>query len=376
MTPTRLAVLALLMPLVGGLVAGTAFWIGATVEDDLYQEHCVGTPTGECVDMPSWHTTFSDSIAWVPFVLAGACLLVGIALGVAAVRKARAAGSSLTFPVFVIVLDAILWLASCGMGGLMWMMVEGGGGPHGRPLRILGRATSGRARKRRDAWSEGVTPAFEGLDAPTRARLAEAWLSDARLEHAAVAAFARLTNDLLAVGAPPSLVEGASRAAADEVRHARACFALASAYAGVSHGPDALPEARLGALPASRRGLLTQLLRESVIDGVVGEGIAAETARAGAAAASDPVVRGVLEEIAREEGEHAALGRDIAAWARAELGAEGDALYEAALVEATRAPLPRVIEGLEAHGRPSRATYERARADVLAERVSREPRAA
>ena len=64
-----------------------------------------------------------------------------------------------------------------------------------------------------------------------RAVLAEHWTQEAAFEHASIASFARLTLDLLSVGAPPDLLD-AARATLDEIEHARITFALATATAG------------------------------------------------------------------------------------------------------------------------------------------------
>ena len=67
------------------------------------------------------------------------------------------------------------------------------------------------------------------VDAATRRALREAWLADALLEHASIASFSRFTLELMALGAPPSLVAASLAAGDDEIRHARACFSLSAA---------------------------------------------------------------------------------------------------------------------------------------------------
>ena len=59
--------------------------------------------------------------------------------------------------------------------------------------------------------------------------LAEEWIENARSEHASVPAFSRLSLTLMSLGAPARLVEGAHRAALEEIEHARLAFALAGA---------------------------------------------------------------------------------------------------------------------------------------------------
>ena len=208
-----------------------------------------------------------------------------------------------------------LGVAGAGLGGLLGVFdtLVTVFNPHGRPLRNEGRISA--ARVANDAsWVEPDEghAAIEGLTPSIRSALAAAWLNDARLEHASVATFARLSCDLLAVGAPADLVERALRAALDEVAHARACFALASAYAGTALSAGVLPEAAVSTWRSGARGvLLDELARESFLDGCVGEETAAAIARDAASLASDPCVVRVLRKVADDESRHAALAWDI-----------------------------------------------------------------
>src|SRR5690349_3292760 len=80
-------------------------------------------------------------------------------------------------------------------------------------------------------------------DPATRADARRAGIEAAAREHAAVATFARLSLELLALGAPSDLVVAAHDAALDEVRHARQSYAIASALGETVVGPDALAAA-------------------------------------------------------------------------------------------------------------------------------------
>jgi hypothetical protein len=73
-----------------------------------------------------------------------------------------------------------------------------------------------------------------------RATQAEHWTKLGQMEHASIAAFARLQLQLLALGAPPDLVQACNQALIDETAHTRLCFGLASAYAGRGIGPGPL----------------------------------------------------------------------------------------------------------------------------------------
>ena len=156
-----------------------------------------------------------------------------------------------------------------------WILAPIGGGSPGRPFRILGRPVGARDRKT-DGWGEELT------------------------------AFAELSLELLALGAPAELFARCHHAALDEVAHARACFALASAYAGVPRGPGALPIATTRVSPTFQSVAVA-----SAVDGCLNEGCAARNARAQLAGETDPVVRAVLDRIAEDEERHAALGADI-----------------------------------------------------------------
>jgi hypothetical protein len=168
------------------------------------------------------------------------------------------------------------------------------------------------------------------------AQLAEEWSADGALEHASVASFAKLTLDLMTLGAPPELLARASQAALDEIEHARSCFALASAYAGKPIGPGPLP------VPERQPVSVEELAKEVFVDGCVGETRNAVEARVASESARDPLVRELLERIARDEEEHAELAWRVLAWLvarRPELGAR----------------LERWAEELERHSRTERA---------------------
>lgn len=175
-------------------------------------------------------------------------------------------------------------------------------------------------------------PALQG--APAADDAAARWARAAADEYASVAAFARASLALMALGAPPELVARTHRAALDEVDHARRCAALAARFgAPVTFG--AFPEAVSALPPADLAGLAVA----TVIEGCVHEGAGAEEARRALARADDPAVREALEAIARDEAEHARLAWDTVAWC-CEAGGE---------------PVRRrVVEALLAQSRPSR----------------------
>jgi len=176
----------------------------------------------------------------------------------------------------------------------------------GRPLLVDGAPCT--AQPVDQAW----VPACTGLQ-PVPAELREAvrqrWIRAGLMEHASVAAFARFSLQLTALGAPPELLAESAAAAADEVQHAKRCFAIASAL-GPPVGPGPLPAQALADLPVDPR----TVLQTTFLEGCVGETVAAALARAGAESARDPQIARVLHGIAQDETRHAALAWRTVQW--------------------------------------------------------------
>lgn len=200
-------------------------------------------------------------------------------------------------------------------------------------------------------WADTRRPTVTGLSAEARRALAAYWLEAGLLEHASIASFARFTMELMAQGAPPDLVTAAQQAGLDEVHHARACFALASAYAGRPTGPAQMDLQGATSLSPTPAEMAEAVLRE----GCVGETLAAVDAAARLAHATDPVVRATLEQIVEDESRHAALAWSTLRWLvdqhpsiverLARVVAEEGARVEAGLTEAVSVP-----HGAGAHG--------------------------
>jgi hypothetical protein len=190
----------------------------------------------------------------------------------------------------------------------------------GRRLRVRGRE---RLPKRAlgTTWhaSDARPASVEGLDRAEREALAAGWLEAARMEHASVPAFAQLSLQLAALGASADLFRRTHEAALDEVRHAERCYSLASDFGGERYAAGAID-----ALAAPGRGepvTFERVACESLEDGCLAEGIAAEIARRGATTAIDPAVAETLAMIARDEARHAELAWDVLAWCLAHGGA-------------------------------------------------------
>ena len=224
------------------------------------------------------------------------------------------------------------------------MMVVASAGS-GRPLRVRGRRCVTPIASNSE-WIDPIELAAVSLD--ERRVLGAIWTREAQAEHAAVAAFSKLSLELIALGAPPELVLRANRAAMQEVQHARLCFGVASAYTGHPIGPGPLPEALAGDTVD-----LVRIAREALIDGCLGEGLAAEIARVGAETATDPAIARVMRIQAREEAQHAEFAWAIVDWCLL----IGGARIRKTLFAAVRGEMP-PCDDMPQHGRVPRRVVE------------------
>ena len=167
----------------------------------------------------------------------------------------------------------------------------------GRPFLVAEGPRLAELAERSD-WASAVPRALrvDDLPAAVRRELARSYGEMALMEHASIAAFARFSLQLLALGAPAELVRDAALAGLDEQRHAELCFGLASAYAGEAVGPGAIDvHGCLGDVSLASVALTTFL------EGCVGETVAAVEARELARATRDPVLAAALARIAEDE---------------------------------------------------------------------------
>lgn len=182
-------------------------------------------------------------------------------------------------------------------------------------------------------WAREETLPLGSLDALTLNHLAREWREDGLMEHASIASFARFTLAMLSLGAPPEIIAEAQRAAGDEVLHARLCFGVATTLDGAQWGPGALDvKGALDDISAEK------VLRDLVIEGCVGETIAAMVARAQRQLAEVDTVTRALETIADDEARHSALAWKAAAWvlkARPELVTVAERAFSDALAGVT-----------------------------------------
>jgi hypothetical protein len=187
--------------------------------------------------------------------------------------------------------------------------------------------------------------------ASAREYAAHAFALDAAHEAASVSAFIQLACELLAVGAPESLIARAIVAAWDEIGHAQLCACLAE-RALVEKVDCALPAIQVRAAPDAQTAL-TRLAIESWLDGCLGEASAAHHAAAAADTAQDLYTTQVLRRVAREEARHGELAWDVLAFC---VQRGGQAVRQALQVQCDythHGPDVTVPDALEHHGRLS-----------------------
>jgi hypothetical protein len=236
------------------------------------------------------------------------------------------------------------------------------GGSKGRVLRLRGKAALPKHAEG-TGWSDAAAPDVHQLSRDERATLAGLWLISARMEHASVAAFSQLSLHLAALGAPSELCERTHVAALDEIRHARRCYAIASAFAGKPL--TAGPIAELAAPDATPIDPI-RLAIGTLVDGCVAEGVAADVARTASAAAADPVVRDALAMIARDEETHAELAWSVLAWCLKLRGVRRAVAARVARLDDELAPQLPDLNGFSAEGLAAHGVLDQAQIGALA----------
>ncbi len=234
-----------------------------------------------------------------------------------------------------------------------WALVEFGLVCPGRPFVVDGHARVPPVVERED-WSRPTAIEVDGLTVEQRTVLASAWAAEGCHEAASVASFSRFVLQLAAMGSPPSFVDAAQRALADEVEHAKTFFGLATAYGERGVGPGPLP------VDGALEGLAAPI---DIAVSLANEGCIAETISAmqlleAARRCGDPRIRAALREIADQELQHAELAWSTLAWMLARGDDEMRAAVATAFINA-RGAVPRSVsvsdalpaDVLRAHGR-------------------------
>ena len=209
----------------------------------------------------------------------------------------------------------------------------------GRPFLVDGTERTASLVVRGDWLSTELSLDTRSIPGELRQRAAENWARIGQMEHASVAAFARFALQLLQLGAPPELIEGATQAMADETRHAKLAFAIATRLSSRACGPGPLDVER------SLQGTtLTEVVRLVMREGCIGETVAALEAREAAEHAASIELQHALQRIADDETRHAELAWRFVRWALRQ--------QPASVTEVVRAELARAACEIEAPVRP------------------------
>jgi hypothetical protein len=298
-----------------------------------------------------------------------AALLALAGAGSAIVSIATGLGT-LTLGHLLLLFTALVSNGAMALFGAGMALFSLGDFRRGRQVRRFGRVLLP-PLERATSWAS----AGKALEVPAQLRgpLAQQWRENGRTEHASVAAFARHTLDLMALGAPPRLVRAAQQDALDEIRHTELCFSLARDLDGHAVGPGPFSVPSHEPFARSRTLALSQLAVDSLVDGALHEGVSARVIAQLARRTELLPVRAVLKELAADEGRHAAHGWEVVEWCVHEGGRPViDALHGAvrALPAEMRSPLPPPAHdggweryGIHGHALEA-AEYAKARADI------------
>jgi hypothetical protein len=197
------------------------------------------------------------------------------------------------------------------------------------------------AMRRPIAW-EAIEEAARGLPEKSRDVIGGSWRERMRQEHLAVGAFARLTQELAAVGCDGAVLELVARASSDEVRHAEICGRMATALLGegqVPKGWRGLP--KLPTQPGA--DISTQALFHVVEMCCLSETLTGVFFTEMHARATLPAARGVIESLLQDEIDHGRVG-----WAYLAIRAQASSLegLARALPDMLGRTFGRVLRGL------------------------------
>jgi hypothetical protein len=286
-------------------------------------------------------STMRDVGRWLPIIGFGICTLLAFGGAASATRDLFRRRLERRPPLAIAgnVLSLFGNLAMLAVGALATFLSMFGFA-RGRQIRRFGRPVFARVVPG-GSWARTKVSIAALSEVPNG--VAAQWRENARTEHASVAAFARLTLDLMALGAPPHLISASNADAIDEIRHAELCFSLAGSIDGEKKDPAPFPQPRRARLlPPTRTMGLAMLAVDSLIDGALHEGVSARIIAKLAKSSDIPAIRGVLKELAADEGRHSAHGWDVVEWCLA----EGGRPVASALLGATRTLPARLTSSL------------------------------
>ena len=139
----------------------------------------------------------------------------------------------------------------------------------------------------------------------TRARVASTWAFRTRAEIQASARFARMADELRAIGAESVVVQGAADASEDEARHRDLCTAVATRFGALNAAIFTPPQERIGRASMDPRD---RLLWEVVAVCCVSETMNTALLTRCQEVAADQQIKTTLHELLKDEVRHAQLG--------------------------------------------------------------------
>jgi hypothetical protein len=149
-------------------------------------------------------------------------------------------------------------------------------------------------------------PSIAALGPDARARVARVWTERSAAEQRAAVLFTLVARDLLADGAIPEVLDLATRAVHDELRHVEVCRQVATRYAGTEvpwPAPEPAPEPGFRDAPPD----LTRVLHV-VFNTCIAESVGAAFLQVCRADAEGPLVRAALQVLLRDDVGHARIG--------------------------------------------------------------------
>jgi len=149
-------------------------------------------------------------------------------------------------------------------------------------------------------------PTIAALSPEDRAVIARTWAERSACEQRAAVIFTILARDLLVDGAAPEILDLATRAVHDELRHTEVCRQVASRYHGA---PIAWPAPEPAPVPEFRDAgpELTRFLY-LVFNTSIAESTGAAFLQACRADADGPLVRAALQQLLRDDIGHSRIG--------------------------------------------------------------------
>src|SRR5690606_24136589 len=119
----------------------------------------------------------------------------------------------------------------------------------------------------------------------------------------------RFSLQLLSLGAPARFIEETNQALVDETKHTRLALDLVARFGGKNHGPGPLDVN--GALSDAS---IESILVTTILEGCIGETLAALEAHAALSVCDDEDVRLALGNISADETRHATLAWKVVQW--------------------------------------------------------------